>query len=144
MTTSSTPSIKLSIQTKGNYKYAKIPGTSYRINGKIRKKGTIYLGRVIDEENFIFYNKDRGVFKYDPVNNLYLDAPETYTGKLKNDRRRKPNLILDFGDSFFISELIRSIHYDKVLEAIGYKNSDTVLSIVLFYILTNYSFQYLV
>ena len=52
MTQSDSPSTKLSFQTKGNYKYAKVPGTSYRENGKIRKKGTIYLGRVIDEKNF--------------------------------------------------------------------------------------------
>ena len=119
MTQSDSPSTKLSFQTKGNYKYAKVPGTSYRENGKIRKKGTIYLGRVIDEKNFIFYNKDRGVFKYDPVNNLFLEAPETYTGKLKNDQRKKPNLILDFGDSYFLSQLIHSIKYNEVIEAVG-------------------------
>ena len=43
MTQSDSPSTKLSFQTKGNYKYAKVPGTSYRENGKIRKKGTILL-----------------------------------------------------------------------------------------------------
>ena len=133
MTQSDSPSTKLSFQTKGNYKYAKVPGTSYRENGKIRKKGTIYLGRVIDEKNFIFYNKDRGVFKYDPVNNLFLEAPETYTGKLKNDQRKKPNLILDFGDSYFLSQLIHSIKYNEVIEAVGYKNSDTIYSMIMFY-----------
>ena len=72
MTETTSSGIKLSFQTKGNYKYAKVPGISYRENGKIRKKGTIYLGRVIDEKNFIFFSKDRGVFKFDPVNNLVL------------------------------------------------------------------------
>ena len=41
---------------------AKIPGVSFRENGKVRKKGAIYLGRVIDEENNIFYNKERWLF----------------------------------------------------------------------------------
>ena len=139
MTETTSSGIKLSFQTKGNYKYAKVPGISYRENGKIRKKGTIYLGRVIDEKNFIFFSKDRGVFKFDPVNNLFLDAPENYTGQLKNDQRKKPTLILDFGDSYFLSQLIRNIKYDEVIEAIGYKNSDTIYSMIMFYILTNYS-----
>ena len=139
MTETTSSGIKLSFQTKGNYKYAKLPGISYRENGKIRKKGTIYLGRVIDEKNFIFFSKDRGVFKFDPVNNLFLDAPENYTGQLKNDQRKKPTLILDFGDSYFLSQLIRNIKYDEVIEAIGYKNSDTIYSMIMFYILTNYS-----
>jgi transposase len=139
MTETTSSGIKLSFQTKGNYKYAKVPGISYRENGKIRKKGTIYLGRVIDEKNFIFFSKDRGVFKFDPVNNLFLDAPENYTGQLKNDQRKKPTLILDFGDSYFLSQLISNIKYDEVIEAIGYKNSDTIYSMIMFYILTNYS-----
>ena len=41
MTETTSSGIKLSFQTKGNYKYAKVPGISYRENGKIRKKGTI-------------------------------------------------------------------------------------------------------
>ena len=126
MTETTSSGIKLSFQTKGNYKYAKVPGISY-------------LGRVIDEKNFIFFSKDRGVFKFDPVNNLFLDAPENYTGQLKNDQRKKPTLILDFGDSYFLSQLIRNIKYDEVIEAIGYKNSDTIYSMIMFYILTNYS-----
>ena len=103
MTQSDSPSTKLSFQTKGNYKYAKVPGTSYRENGKIRKKGTIYLGRVIDEKNFIFYNKDRGVFKYDPVNNLFLEAPETYTGKLTIKERSQISFWILAIHIFFLS-----------------------------------------
>ena len=40
--------MKLSIEHKGNYQYAKIPGKSIRIDGKVRKTGVVYLGRVID------------------------------------------------------------------------------------------------
>lgn len=130
---------RLSFQYKGNYKYAKVPGTSYRENGKIRKKGTIYLGRVIDEKNNIFYSKERGVFKYDIENNQFLRADPSFTGTLQNDQRKKPKLILDFGDSFFINELIHQMNYDKVLNSIGYKNKDTLYSMVMFYVLTDIS-----
>lgn len=41
MTETISSGIKLSFQTKGNYKYAKVPRISYRENGKIRKKGTM-------------------------------------------------------------------------------------------------------
>ncbi len=111
---------------------------SFRENGKVRKKGAIYLGRVIDEENNIFYNKERGFFKYDIANNQYLPAPEGYTGALKNDQK-KTNLILDYGDAFFISEIIRTMHYDKVLQKIGCRNNDTLYSMILFYVLTDVS-----
>ena len=48
--------MKISVEQKGNYQYAKIPGKSYRDGKKVRKTGTVYLGRVIDLENGVFYN----------------------------------------------------------------------------------------
>ena len=47
MTETTSSGIKLSFQTKGNYKYAKVPGISYRENGKIRKKGTIVINQKV-------------------------------------------------------------------------------------------------
>ena len=91
MTETTSSGIKLSFQTKGNYKYAKVPGISYRENGKIRKKGTIYLGRVIDEKNFIFFSKDRGVFKFDPVNNLFSNSTLLTIYSLMHPRTTRDN-----------------------------------------------------
>lgn len=127
--------MKLSYQRKGNYVYAKVPGESYRENGHVRKRNAVYLGRVIDKENNVFYNKERGVFTYDIETNTYADADPSYLGRLENDARRKPKLILDFGDAYFIDELLHLMHYDKVLDSIDYSNQDTLRAMVEYYIL---------
>lgn len=129
--------MQLSYQKKGNYTYAKVPGESYRENGHVKKRNTIYLGRVIDKENNVFYNKERGVFTFDISTGKYGEADSSYQGNLKNDRRKKPNLILDFGDSYFVDSLLKTMHYDKVLNSIDYQNKDTLRAMVEYYILSD-------
>lgn len=130
--------MKLSYQTMGGNEYAKIPGTSYRDEtGRVRKKDVIYLGRVIDKEHFIFCNKERGIFSYDPETGLYGKADETYVSDLKKDGRKKPVIILDFGDAFFVDSLLRATGYNKVLDSIPYRNKDTLYSMVQYYLLCN-------
>lgn len=134
----------LNYQIKDDIEYAKDPGISYRTDKGVRKKDAVYLGRVIDKENHIFFNKKRGVFHYDEVNRTFSDADPAYLELLKSDklqhkRTRKPNppkLILDFGDSFFIDSLLKEIGYDSVLDSIGYENLDTLYSMVLYYIIS--------
>ena len=41
------------------------------------------------------------------------------------DERRKKRL-LDFGDTYFVSELLKKIHYDEVIDAIPYPNKDMI------------------
>ena len=129
--------MQLSYQKKGNYTYAKVPGESYRENGHVKKRNAIYLGRVIDKEHNVFYNKERGIFTFDISTGTYGEADPSYQGNLKNDRRKKPNLILDFGDSYFVDALIKTMHYDDVLNGIDYKNKDSLWSMVEYYILSN-------
>ncbi len=33
----------------------------------VKKRNAVYLGRVIDRENNVFFNKERGVFTYDVI-----------------------------------------------------------------------------
>ena len=56
--------MKLSIEHMGNYQYAKIPGKSYRVDGKVLKQDVVYLGRVIDLDKGVFFSKERGVYRY--------------------------------------------------------------------------------
>jgi hypothetical protein len=101
--------MKLSIENKGNYQYAKIPGKSVRIGGKVRKTDVVYLGRVIDLDKGIFCNKERGVYTYDVNTGEYGKAAPEYLGSLTNDRRKKEKLILDFGDVYLVDAFIKSI-----------------------------------
>ena len=106
--------MEINYQFKNGNEYAKVPGTSYRDNGKVRKKGVIYLGRVIDKEHHIFCNRERGIFSYDPDTGVFGKADETYISDLKSDGRKKQKILLDFGDSFFLDALIKSLGYDTV------------------------------
>jgi hypothetical protein len=128
--------MKLSIEHKGNYQYAKIPGKSYRVDGKVRKTGVVYLGRVIDLDRGVFCNKERGVYTYDVKTGKYGVADSKYLGGLSNDRRKKEKLILDFGDVYVVDEFIKSIGYDKVLDSIRYGNPDTLGAMVAYYIIS--------
>ena len=134
--------MKLSIENKGNYQYAKIPGKSVRIGGKVRKTGVVYLGRVIDLDKGVFCNKERGVYTYDINTGEYGKADPNYLGGLTNDRRKKDKLILDFGDVYLVDAFIKSIGYDKVLEAIGYGNPDTLSAMVAYYIVSERANMY--
>lgn len=127
--------MELNYQLKSGQLYAKVPGHSVRRNGKIIKTGVLYLGRVIDKEHNVFCNRERGIFTFDPETGTFGKADETYVSDLPSDHRRKEHTLLDFGDSFFVDSLLRSIGYDKVIESISYRNKDTVYAMVLYYIL---------
>ena len=134
--------MKLSIENKGNYQYAKIPGKSVRIGGKVRKTDVVYLGLVIDLDKGIFCNKERGVYTYDVNTGEYGKAAPEYLGSLTNDRRKKEKLILDFGDVYLVDAFIKSIGYDKVLGTIGYGNPDTLKAMAAYYIVSERANMY--
>lgn len=134
--------MKLSIEQKGNYQYAKIPGKSYRVDGKVRKTGVVYLGRVIDLKEGVFCNKERGVYTYDVNTDTYGVADPKYLGGLANDRRKKAKLIFDFGDVYLVDAFIKDIGYDKVLESIKYGNPDTLRAMVAYYIVSERANMY--
>jgi hypothetical protein len=134
--------MKLSIENKGNYQYAKIPGKSVRNGKKVRKTDVVYLGRVIDLEKGIFFTRERGVYKYDVNTGEYGKADPEYIGSLTNDRRKKEKLILDFGDVYLVDAFIKNIGYDKVLETIGYRNQDTLKAMAAYYIVSERANMY--
>ncbi len=116
--------------------YAKVPATSYRKDGKVKKRNDgIYLGRVIDKENHVFYSSDRGIFTYDPVANVFGQADETYVAGIPDDQRKRPKICLDFGDSYFVYELLQSCGYDSVINSLPYRNKDTLNAMIQYYIL---------
>ena len=128
--------MKLNYQSKDGILYAKIPGRSVRRDGKVMKEGQVHLGRVIDKENNVFWNRERGIFTFDPDTGEYGKADESYTSDLQTDHRRKEHSVVDFGDSFFIDSLLHQIGYDKVLDTIPYRNKDTLYAMIQYYILT--------
>lgn len=116
--------------------YAKVPASSYRVDGKVKKRDDgIYLGRVINEEKNVFYSSERGIFTYDPDANIFTPADGSYSADIPGDQRKRQKMCLDFGDSYFVHELVCSCGYDSVIRSLPYKNKDTLSAMVQYYIL---------
>ena len=110
--------------TKGRYRYAELL-TSKRA-GKKTSKDSINLGRIIDEDGMIFRNRKDGCFRYDP---------ETGTKtKIENPRKNELPAAVDFGDSFFISEVMKSLKIDSVINGLTAQDSDSLKAIVTYYL----------
>ena len=129
--------MKLSYQTINGTLYAKIPGKSVRKNGKIVKQGATHLGKVIDKENNVFFNKERGMFTYYPETGEFGEADESYVSDVQPDKRKRQRTILDYGDAYFVDQLIHQMGYDKVIDEISYKNKDTLYAMVAYYVISN-------
>lgn len=129
--------MKLSYYIRNNIEYAKIPGKSVRSNGSVHKEGEVYLGRVIDKAHNVFCSRERGTFTYDPETRTYGSASETYSSELKDDGRRKAKVLLDFGDAFLVDALLTKMHYSEVLDAISYRNRDTLYAMIEYYTLND-------
>ena len=125
---------------KGNYEYA--TASSSKRNGKsVGKDQQIYLGRVIDKERHIFKSKDRGMFVFDPESISFTPVSEDVMPTLPKaeDKRRREQLILDFGNAFFFDQFIAAKNYDEVLNEIPFGNKDTLKAMLCFYALENLS-----
>ena len=91
-----------------------------RVDGK-KTNDIEWLGRVVDKEKGLYQSKRRGLFQY-ILNSNTVDYLPTSSEKL----------ILDFGDSFFLNEmLVRSGFFDLNKRFFG-GNTDTLLSLVFY------------
>ncbi len=113
--------------------YANI-SESIREGEKVRKTYE-NLGRVLDKERGIFQNRKRGVFTYS-IEKGYGKPPVDFVPEV-NLSMGKIKLILDFGDSFFIDEILKENGFTKVIDEIGYGNPDTLRAMLSYYILCN-------
>ena len=113
---------KINFYTSRGQRYGKIPATSYRENGKVKKRNDgIYLGRVIDEEKCVFFSAERGLFTYDIETDSYLPADEKYVSSLPDDQRKRPRICLDFGNAYLVHELLRSCGFNQVIDSFSYR-----------------------
>ena len=108
---------------------------SIRANGKVTKVRLRYLGRVIDKENGVYKSKENGIYMYDLDTDTISALPPDYLApeaKRKNEPRKRK-------DVFLISELIKRSGLTPSIDAINYKNMDTLNSMILFYVTQNRS-----
>ena len=117
-------------------------GKSIRVGNTISHENQLYLGKVIDKENLIFFKRKEGYYHFDPDQGTIASIPDEdvpmYTPPL--DRRlRARNVIVTFGGSYFLHELIDGIKYNSVLDVISLKKPDTMYSLLHYYLLGNHA-----
>ena len=82
---------------------------SKRIDGRKVDVPILYLGRVIDKEKGIYRNRERGTFVYKSDRGIIepVQPPPT-----------KEKLILDFGDSYVLNEVITTTGFKDIMTAV--------------------------
>lgn len=116
--------------------------SSVRSGRKVGKSYHVYLGRVIDKERGVFKSRDRGLFTYDLETNAFGSVPaeyETPSLQRKTKYPRRATLAVSFGDIFLLDEYLRKSGLQQAVDAIGYRNPDTLKALLAFYILTSHS-----
>jgi hypothetical protein len=117
---------------KNGNTYARL-SNSIRKNGKVEKEDKGNLGRVLDKERGIYQNRERGVFTFDLATGIYGSAPADVV-PTKTNKSRKEQLILDFGDTFFLDWYIKNEGLRSVINAVKYGNPDTLYAMICYYI----------
>ena len=115
---------------------------SVRKGSNVGKDDQIYLGRVIDKDKGIFKSRDRGLFVYDVETNIFSPVPADFE-EPKRQRKTKyparPTLIVSFGDVYLLDNFLNKSGLMKAVDAIKYRNSDTLHALLSYYILTSYA-----
>lgn len=116
---------------KNGVEYAKL--CISKRDGSHTYKEYINLGRVLDKKRNIFQNRSRGVFTYSVETQEFGTAPVDFIPQIPS--RKKKQLILDFGDVFFIDSFLQTAGLKTVIDAVSYGNPDTLYAMLSYYIL---------
>ena len=113
--------------------------TSVRDGKKVGKSKGIYLGRVIDKERGIFKSRERGIFTYNLETNTFGSVPADYQEpkiSRKTKYLKRPELVVSFGDIYLLDEYLKRCGFNAALDAIGYRNPDSLYALLSYYILS--------
>jgi hypothetical protein len=121
------------IKKKNGCEYAFLANTS-RNGNQVNQSYGGNLGRVIDKEAGIFRSKERGLFRY-TLEDGFCDLPDCYIEKKVPSKQEQ--LIIDFGDSFFLSCYLDKQPFSNAFNQILPEQTDSLLSLVFYKILTD-------
>jgi len=108
--------------TKNNgYEYAFLLD-GVRNGSIVNQKYLGNLGKVIDKEVGIFHSRERGTFRYTMIDG-FCDLPDAYSKGLGEAKAER--LILDFGDSFFLSQYFERQSYKDAFYHVLPEQTDT-------------------
>jgi hypothetical protein len=120
-------------QMTNGVQYASIY-TPRKVNGK-KDNQPQYLGRVIDKDAGIFRNKERGTFKYTLADGF---GPQISPVLQRSDEK----LILDFGDSYVLYQVLNDSGYWDLLRSTLPGRADTLCAMVLYHVLRGGASRY--
>ena len=107
--------------------------------GKRTRTVTTYLGRVVDREEGVYSNRERGYFTFDTKTGEYGPVPEGWDVPATEEadgRSRELSHMLDFGDAFALDSFLWATGMMEVVDSVGVANKDTLHAMLLFYMLS--------
>lgn len=128
-------------RTVNGIEYAML-SKSVRKGDRITKAPRINLGRVIDKERGIYKSRARGLFHYDPDAEEYSKVPPDYIEpmiKRRKKTRDREILEVEFGSSFFFNSYMQALGCWDILDAVLYRNNDTLRALLMYYCVAPYS-----
>ena len=131
----------INYKVKGGIEYGMVV-TSVRRGSTVGKEKPTYLGRVIDKNKCIFKSRERGLFIYDINTNSFSPVPADYEEPKAVRKTKYPKrtiLVVSFGDIFLLDSFLVKSGFMNAVDATGYRNLDTLHSLLAFYILTSYA-----
>ena len=97
-----------------------------------------YLDVVIDKDEGLFYHRDSGYFHFTVEGgSMPLDSDEAEYLKLTRDsaNEERKHLILDFGDEWFLDQVLLSSGLKELFASVLPGESDTLLAMIAFKLL---------
>ena len=97
-----------------------------------------YLGVVINKDEGLFYHRDKGYFHFTveggrvPLGSGETEYLELTRHGVKEERK---HLILDFGDAWFLDQVLESSGLKELFAGVLPEESDTLLSLIAFKLL---------
>ena len=131
----------INYKVKGGIEYGMVV-TSVRRGSTVGKEKPTYLGRVIDKNKCIFKSRERGLFIYDIDTDSFSPVPADYEEPKAIRKTKYPKrtiLVVSFGDIFLLDSFLVKSGFMNAVDATGYRNLDTLHSLLAFYILTSYA-----
>ena len=105
---------------------------SKRVNGKKVDVPVLYLGRLIDREKSVYRNRERGTFTYNNEEGEIEPVQPIV----------KEKLILDFGDSYVLDELLTGTGFKEIMARVFPSDKDTVMSMLFYRVLSGGASRY--
>lgn len=128
--------------------------TPQRVDGR-KINNEQWLGRVIDQENNIFFNKKDGYYQLKNNNIIEslsdteflrykkLDiAANTKKGFVKKDKLEKNNLLINLGATFTIYEFIKANNFENLINYNSPQEHDSILSLILYRIVEENGYNF--